>query len=308
MLESGITGLTVPAAVSLVVVALFSLFNGGSRQARERLREVGGPGRARATWSDLKEKVLSGLPSLGLPLLPKHEKERSRWNVRLGQAGIHHPQALPILLGAKAGLMLLGPVAGLAVFCLGLPFLWAVLVGMAGSAAGVVAPGWWVNWRAGRRRKLLRRGLRLDAMDMLVMCLEGGLSLNGALQHVKGELQAVHPELAAELSVAEREIMMGLSPGEALRKMGERTELEELRSLAAVLIQSERYGASVVKALRIHADTLRTERQHRVEELAQKAASQDPVPHAAVHLPGDLRRRPWAGGVPDQSHLYIAMT
>jgi tight adherence protein C len=116
----------------------------------------------------------------------------------------------------------------------------------------------------------LRRGLP-DALDMLVLCLEGGISLAAAQQRVTEELQAVHPELGGELAIIEREVLLGVSAGEAWQKLGERADLEEVRNLAAVLLQSEKYGSSVVKALRLFADTFRQQRQQRAEELAQKA-------------------------------------
>jgi tight adherence protein C len=118
---------------------------------------------------------------------------------------------------------------------------------------------------------LIRRGIA-DALDLLVLCLEGGLSFNASLPRVTGDLDALHPELTSELLIAQREMLLGLSAGEALRKIGQRADIEEVRSLASVLLQSERYGASVVKALRIYADLFRQQRQQRAEEQAQKAA------------------------------------
>ena len=96
--------------------------------------------------------------------------------------------------------------------------------------------------------------------------------MTAAFQRVTGEVLLVHPLLGEEMSMMQREIQLGLSTGEALKKMGERCGLDDVRELASVLLQSERYGASVVKALRMHADSWRAERQQRIEELAQKAA------------------------------------
>ena len=271
MLQSGITSLIVFAVTSLLVVALYAALNRGGRQARARLRQAGVSGRAGSPWSGLKQIILCQLPVLGDVLAPMREKERNKFNDRLARAGVNHLQALRLVMGVKAALMLLGPAAGLLGAALGLPTMWAMVLGVFVCTLGMMAPSLWIDWRVSKRRTLLRRGLP-DALDMLVMCLEGGLSLNSALQRVRGELLTVHPELTAELNIVEREMMMGLSPGEALRKMGERANLEELRSLASVLLQSERYGASIVKAIRVYADGLRVERQQRVEELAQKAA------------------------------------
>src|SRR5207302_1751122 len=121
-------------------------------------------------------------------------------------------------------LILLGPAAFLLGLLGGFSGLESVLAGAAVSGLGLVLPGLWLEWRAARRHTVLRRGLP-DALDMLVMCVEGGLSLSASLPRVRAELQAAHPELAAELSVAEREMMVGQSAGEALRKVGERVGL-----------------------------------------------------------------------------------
>jgi tight adherence protein C len=102
--------------------------------------------------------------------------------------------------------------------------------------------------------------------------LEGGISLVAAIQRVAEELQSVHPELGAEINLLQREIQLGLSPGEALKKLAQRCGLEEVRDLASTILQSEQYGASVAKMFRTYADSYRIERQQRAEEMAQKAA------------------------------------
>jgi tight adherence protein C len=135
----------------------------------------------------------------------------------------------------------------------------------------MIAPGLWLDYRKNSRQVSLRRGLP-DALDMLVLCVEGGVSLTAGLQRVIAELHAAHPLLAAEMDLVQREMLLGVSAGEGLQKLAARADLEEMRNLASVIIQSERYGTSIVKALRIHADTLRQQRQQRAEEMAQKAA------------------------------------
>jgi tight adherence protein C len=119
----------------------------------------------------------------------------------------------------------------------------------------------------------------------MVFCLEGGLSLPGALKRMAGELRTAHPTLAVELNIVQREIQLGRSPGEALRKMGERADLEEVRSLASVILQAERFGASLVKSLRVHAETLRTKRMQQAEEKAQTAATKVLFPTVLFILP-----------------------
>src|SRR5262249_49921082 len=112
-----------------------------------------------------------------------------------------------------------------------------------------------------------------DALDIIIICLEGGLSLSGALRHVAEDLRTAHPLLADELNIVQRGVQLGLSAGESLKFLGERTDLEEINSLASVIIQVDRLGASLVKTLRVHADSLRLKRRQRAEELAQKAGT-----------------------------------
>jgi tight adherence protein C len=118
-----------------------------------------------------------------------------------------------------------------------------------------------------------------------VICLEGGLSLTGALRRMSGELRTAHPKLAAELHIVQREVQLGRTTGEALRKMGERADLEEIRGLASVILQAEKYGASLVKSLRVHSETLRTKRMQQAEEKAQKAATKVLFPTILFILP-----------------------
>jgi tight adherence protein C len=119
---------------------------------------------------------------------------------------------------------------------------------------------------------LCRRALP-DALDLMVICLEGGLSLPAALKRISAELRTAHTELAAELAIVQREIQLGRSPGDALKQMGIRSDLEEVRSLSSVITQAEKFGASLVKSLRVHSETLRLKRQQRAEEMGAKAAT-----------------------------------
>src|SRR5262249_42893053 len=136
---------------------------------------------------------------------------------------------------------------------------------------GMLTPSLWVDYQRKRRQAELRRALP-DAVDMLVLCVEAGLSLRAAVQRGTAELQLPHPRLARAMDIQLREVQLGLSVGEAMQKFGERCGLDEVRELAAVLLQSERYGTASVKALRLHSETCRQQRQQRAEERAQKAA------------------------------------
>jgi tight adherence protein C len=119
----------------------------------------------------------------------------------------------------------------------------------------------------------------------MVICLEAGLSLRGAFRRIISELWQVHPLLADEMAIVEREMLLGRTTGEALREFSRRTDLEEMRSLAALMGQTEQFGTGVVKALGIFADTLRQKRMYDAEEIAQKAATKILIPTLLLLFP-----------------------
>ena len=120
-------------------------------------------------------------------------------------------------------------------------------------------------------QKALTHGLA-DALDLMVVCVEAGLTVDAAMQRVGTEMVMAHPEISRELGITHMETRVGLSRVEALKNLGVRTGCEALQSLSAMLIQADRFGTSIASALRIHADTLRQNRHHAAEELAAKAS------------------------------------
>jgi tight adherence protein C len=272
MLDKGWINLVVFLSTSGLVLGFFIWRNRDLWQTTARMRGLGTAPRERPAASGLGKLLLARLPDVGTPLLPTSEAIRSRLRQRLIEAGIYDRNALALMMSVKMVLMAAPLVfsAGLALSGLLSPSR-AVMAGILGIGLGMVAPGLWLDFCKKTRQTNLRRALP-DALDMLVLCVEGGVSLSGAMQRVTAEMSTAHPLLGAELDLVQREMMLGVSVGEGLQKLAARTDLEELRNLASVIVQSERYGTSVVKALRIHADTLRLQRQQRAEEMAQKAA------------------------------------
>jgi tight adherence protein C len=176
-----------------------------------------------------------------------------------------------VFLGVKVFLMVGPALIGAAAGLVGLvPLQTGVVVGGLLGVFGMIGPSFWLDSRKAGRQTSFRRALP-DALDVLVICLEGGASLASALRRVATELRTAHPLLATELNIVQREVQLGRSVGDAVRQFAARVDLEELRSLAAVIMQSEKFGASLVKALRVHAETLRTRRVLAAEEMAQKA-------------------------------------
>jgi len=122
---------------------------------------------------------------------------------------------------------------------------------------------------ARRRQHRLRLSLP-DALDLLVVCVEAGMGLNQAIVKVAEELARTHPEISQELVLVNLEIRAGRTRPEALRNLGERTGVDDIISLAAMLIQTDKFGTSIARSLRVHSDSLRTERIQRAEEAAAK--------------------------------------
>ena len=162
-----------------------------------------------------------------------------------------------------------------------LQFLAAAFAGI----AAYITPSFWLDYRLKTRQMNIRRALP-DALDLVTVCMRGGLSLPGALARVSRELSTAHPMLAAELGIVEREIQMGRTAGAAMRHFAQRLDLEELRSLSSVVWQTERFGGSIVGALATYASSMRVKRKQHAEEMAQKAAVKLLFPTLLCIFPG----------------------
>jgi len=187
---------------------------------------------------------------------------------KLIQAGYRRQNAAPVYYSLRVLSMVVGAIIVLAV----LPSLqgrnlviWVVL----GSAFFWMLPAGVLRRKIRLRKKEIQKALP-DSLDMLVVCVEAGLGLNQALVRVSDEVETMSPVLAEELQIVNLEMRAGTPREEALRNLGERTDVADLRSLATMLIQTDRFGTSIAQALRVHSDTLRTKRRQRAEEAAAK--------------------------------------
>jgi tight adherence protein C len=137
------------------------------------------------------------------------------------------------------------------------------------ALAGMIVPKLVLKSMARARQHRLKLSLP-DALDLLVVCVEAGMGLNQAIVKVAEELEKTHREISDELKLVNLEIRAGRTRTEALKNLGERTGVDDIISLAAMLIQTDKFGTSVAKSLRVHSDCLRTERIQRAEEAAAK--------------------------------------
>jgi tight adherence protein C len=201
----------------------------------------------------------------------KKEEAKKHLRNRLVQAGLYSKQALFIFHVARVATFLTPLLIGF--FAASMEYV-TLPVGLAIggfiSVVGTLAPSFYLDHLKRSRQTRVRRALP-DALDLLMICLAGGASLSSAISRVAHELSTAHRGLALELAIVERETHLGLSTGEAMRSFANRYDLEELRSLAAVINQAERFGSSISQALEVYADTLRTRRSQHAEEKAQKA-------------------------------------
>jgi tight adherence protein C len=201
-------------------------------------------------------------------VLPKSQAEVSVARQRLVRAGFRQDQGLKVLYGAKVLL----PIILLAIaFLTGLmeknTFMsFAIAIG-----GGFLIPDFYLGHLISKRQKAIQRGLP-DVLDMLVICIEAGLSLDQATARSAQELTKSQPELSDELNVVVLEQRAGRPRGEAWKRMADRTGVDSVRNLVSMLVQSEQLGTSIAKTMRVHGDTLRTQRVQQVEEEAAKTS------------------------------------
>jgi tight adherence protein C len=214
----------------------------------------------------------SKLFSMAARLVLDDQRERTRLQARLLHAGVYASWAPSVFLFFKLMLMAAPPIVGLVLAELGLldPNRALLCGGMAGGL-GLLLPSLWLHRRKSRRQAALCRSLP-DFLDLLVACVQSGLSLEAALQRVTDELTLAYPLLSGEMAIVQRQIELGATPDLALRSFAERSDLSPLYSLSTLIEQARRFGTSVTDALRTQAEMLRYQREQRAEELAQKAS------------------------------------
>lgn len=258
-------------AVASVVLLVGVALSGRKSSVESRLSDMGVTSRRALRTSDFDADGGSTLMRIGKVISPENETRRTALESRMRQAGLYRRHSSLLFMGVRLLLMVAPLAVGLLLSAMGfLTVANGVVYGVTVGLLGTLLPRIWLRYLKAQRQKNIRRALP-DALDVIVICLEGGLSLSASFAKVASELQDAHPLLAAEMKIVQRETQMGRSTGEALRQFANRFDAEELRSLAAVVVQAEKYGASVVKVLRVHADTLRQKRSQHAEAMAQKA-------------------------------------
>ena len=248
----------------LVTAMAYLLLGKGTVTMEQRLREVVGAPEPVSEVKAQTEQVAAFLSRLG-DRVPNSPNELGKLRLRLVQAGYRRGDALPIFLGIRIAF---------AVVCfilLSTPIVMRpdMFLALVGAAFGYIIPGMVLARMATRRQHRIRMSLA-DALDLLVVSVEAGLGLEQALSRVAQELAFAYPDLSSELRLVNLELLAGTARPDALRNLADRTGVDDLRSLVAMLVQTDKFGTSVANSLRVFSETLRTKRRQRAEEAAAK--------------------------------------
>jgi tight adherence protein C len=280
--------------ITFVMWAVFSYFSASASRADERLEELRDPSlrnrganaETKSTSSGAMAMLEKAAPKLSRALEPKTELEQSKLKVRLANAGYSSPNAPELFLATKVGLLLVGTLAGSGY---GLTSYGMTKNGFMSIAIGAMV-GFYLPelilafLKKGRQEKIF---LQLpDALDLMVVCVEAGLGLDAGMRRVAEELSDTAPEVCGEINVANMQLQMGRPRREVLHDLGVRTGVDDVRSLAAILIQADKFGSSIAQALRVQSDSMRVKRSQMAEEAAQKTAVKMIFPLVLFIFPG----------------------
>jgi tight adherence protein C len=258
--------------VGLLVMAVAQLVPARPASVGRRLDELEAAGTSgfgttqRRRRQASRERWEAVLKSLG-ERAAGAEVEQAVTRTRLLQAGYTSPQAATVFWGVRMVMPL--SLAGAALVFVPFAGTMGLLLALMAAAFGWIAPSFYLDSRIRSRQAELRRALP-DMLDLMVTAVEAGLGLNQAMVRVAQEMRHGSPAMAQEMVMVNLEIRAGKPREEALRGLGDRTGLDDLRSLSAMLIQTDRFGTSVSQALRVLSDTMRTKRRQRAEEEAAK--------------------------------------
>lgn len=274
---------------------LLDLLAAGRTRAAERLDEIKNPSlrRRKASEESLVKKqdsltrvLEAASPALAKPLQPKTEFEAGKLKTRLANAGFRGESAPSIFLGMKivglvAGLML----SGISLMALAEITQRATLFALLAAGTMFYLPELVLLLITRRRQEGIFLGLP-DALDLMVVCVEAGLGLDQAMRKVSEEMKKSYPVIADEFGLANFQLQVGRARHEVLHELGTRSGVDDLRSLAAILIQADKFGSSIAQALRVQSDSMRTRRRQLAEEKAAKTAVKLIFPLVIFIFPG----------------------
>ena len=275
-------------SIAFIVMAVYWLLFRPVSATAQRLHELAdarGGAVAQSIEPNSMESLAARMAEPINRLVPPSAADAKKLQKKLMQAGFRSPAAPAIYRATQFSLMVILPGVVLLLWSFSArPLSDATLPLLGAFAAGFLKPRFILNRLVAKRKLRVTWGLA-DALDLMVITMEAGLGLNAAMLKVCDELKTVHPDICKEFELANLEIRVGRERSEALRNMAERTGVEDLNSLVGMLIQADRFGTSIAKAVRVYSDSLRTRRRQRAEQAAQKAAFKLLLPLGALLFP-----------------------
>jgi tight adherence protein C len=265
-------------AIVCGVFWVLSFLSKRNSNAEERLDRIGRPkslmelelaqGESKQKFAGLKD----AFSKLGVSMQPKSDLEKNGLRVKLANAGFRSESAPTFYLGLRlvclAAIAIPAAITCIAIWGFSLSALWKI--GLATCAGFYIPPiGLWLL--INDRKQAIFMTLP-DALDLLVVCVESGLGLDAAMRKVTDEMKDHAKIMCEELALANLQLQMGRPRREVLHDLGVRTGVDDVKSLAAILIQADRFGASIAQALRVQSDSMRTRRRQKAEEEAAKTA------------------------------------
>lgn len=280
---------------AIVTWWLLNTLASGKPRAAERLDELKDPTLRKRRLeqesivkkADTMTQVLAkASPALAKPLQPKTEKEAGRLKARLSAAGFRGEAAPSIFLGLKfLGLMLGMASSGVTLVAISRYDQKAMTGALLYAGLLFYMPDLVLYFVAQKRKESIFLGLP-DALDLMVVCVEAGLGLDQAMRRVSDEMKRSYRTISEEFALSNFQLQVGRQRSDVLHELGQRTGVDDLRSLAAILIQADKFGSSVAQALRVQSESMRTRRRQLAEEKAAKTAVKLIFPLVICIFPG----------------------
>lgn len=279
------------AVITVMIFVMAKFFSTDPSRATERLNELRDPTlrtneRGRNESGKAMTVLEKAAPKLSKALESTSELDKNKLKVRLANAGFNSPSAPQFFLGAKVGLGILTLIGGSVFGLMKFGFTSnGLTVSAVVAAVGFYGPEVWLF--IVRKARIDRIFLAMpDALDLLVVCVEAGLGLDAGMRRLTEELADSAPDVCYEFGMANMQLQMGRSRKDVLHDLGIRSGVDDMRALAAILIQADKFGSSIAQALRVQSDTMRVKRRQLAEERAQQTSVKMIFPLVLFIFPG----------------------
>lgn len=261
--------------IALTVAAAVAWLDPAAHKIHLRLAEFEerfGKSKRRGAGRSPRHGAMPSLLARFASFIPSTQHASETLRARLAKGGIYNPSASSTFLGVQT-MLAVAPLAAGAFGNVALhwPLKLAGGISIIAAVVGWLIPSLWLDAVVKSRHILLRRSLP-DFLDLMIVCLQGGLSVQETIRRVSDELRLAHPVLAGELSIVQRDVELGATVDQALRRFAVRSDYDGVRTLSSFVRESQKFGTHLTEALRLHADMLRLQREEAAEEKAQKAA------------------------------------